>query len=146
MSHESVSCRETSPISGADDESLSSVESGCWWENAHEITHEAETNRASVEAWRVSSSTVPASTFVDLCVVTDAEVVADVSPAVGVHVEVLDVSHLSIASSLGCATSTSGVMDDEVSWWLSCEPSWVSSASSPLSSGTNVGTWTSLGV
>lgn len=64
---------------------------------------------------------VPAATFVHLSGVTDAEVVADISPAVRVHVEILDVSHLSITEGLRVATSAIGVMNDEVSRWLCWE-------------------------
>jgi hypothetical protein len=119
VSQDAVGGGETSPIASANDEGLGGVQSSCWWENAGEVTEEAETDGAAVEAWSVGTSAVPATTFVDLSVVADAESVSDVSPAVGVHVEVLDVSHLSVASCLGGATSAEGVMNDECVWWLS---------------------------
>jgi hypothetical protein len=86
-----------------------------------EGAEEAETDRARVEARGVSSLSVPATTLVHLSGVTDAEVVADVSPSVGVHVEVLDVSHLSVTESLSVAAGSIGVVNNEVSWRLGWE-------------------------
>jgi hypothetical protein len=138
VSHESVGGGETSPISRANDEGLCSVEGSCWRKGGHEISHEAETDGTGVEAWRVSTGAIPATSFIDLSVVSDAEVVTDVSPSVGVHVKILDATHFSIATSLGGATSSSGVVNDKVGWWLGGQPRWVSSASSPLGSCANV--------
>lgn len=81
---------------------------------------------------------VPSTTFIDLGSVTDAEVISNlinktyfliypishhlknlkkktnISPAIGVHVEVLDVSHLGVAESSGCASSASSMMDNYI--------------------------------
>lgn len=46
--------------------------------------------------------------------------------------EVLDVSHLSVASSLSCATSAGGVMDSKSTWWLCCHPCQAGATWSPL--------------
>lgn len=146
VSHQSVGGRETSPVTSADDECLSSVESGRWWQDGLEVAHEAETDRASVEAWRVSASAVPAATFVDLSVVTNAEIVADVSPTVVVHVHILDISHLSVAESLGGTTSSSGVVNDKVGWWLGGKPGGICSASAPLLTSSDVGAGSSLSI
>lgn len=104
MAHQSVCCCKSSPITCADDESLSSIKSSCWWQSCHEVTHETETDGTTVEAWRMSSSTIPASSFIDNSSVTDAEIVPNVSPSVWVHMEVLNSTHFSVTCSLRCAT------------------------------------------
>jgi hypothetical protein len=76
-----------------------------------ESSHKAETDGTGVEAWRVGTSAVPASSFIDLCIVTDAEIVTNVSPSVAVHVEVLNISHLLIAGSSCGATSPISVLN-----------------------------------
>jgi hypothetical protein len=81
MSHEPVGGGQTSPVTSTDDEGLSSVQGSCWRKNVHEVSKEAETDGAGVEARRVSTSAIPATTFIDLSGVTDAEVVTDIGPS-----------------------------------------------------------------
>lgn len=146
MTQKSVSGGETSPVTGADDEGLSIVHGRSGWQDCGVSSQEAETNRAGVESWRVGTLTVPSTTFVDHSGVTNAEVVSDISPSVAVHVEVLDVSHLSVASGLGGASCSSGVMDNESIWRLSGQVCSASSTSTPSGTSTNACTWTSLSV
>lgn len=146
MSHQAVSCGQAAPVAGADDESLCGVQGGCWWQDVHEVTHEAETDRAGVEARAVGTSAVPSSAFVDNSSVSNAEVVTNIGPAIGIHVEILDVTHLSVAKRLSVATSASSVMNDEMGRGLGCQPCWVSCTRSPGRSGTDVGTRSGLGV
>lgn len=81
-----VSGGKTSPVAGTDDESLSDVTGSNWWQDWCEISHEAETDRARVEPWAVSSLTIPSSTFIDDSGVSNAEVVTNISPSVSSHV------------------------------------------------------------
>lgn len=146
MSHQAVSCGQTTPVTGADNKCLCGVQGGCWGQDVREVSEETETDGSGVEAGAVGTSAVPASSFVHLSGVANAEVVSDVSPSVRVHVEVLDVSHLSVAKCLSVASSTSGVMNNEMRWWLGCKPCWVSGAGSPGGSAANVGAGPGLGV
>lgn len=84
MAEKAISRRKASPISCANHESLCSGKDVCWWKNAHEISHEAESNGPSVETRRVSSSAIPSATFINDVGVTDAKVVANISPTVGI--------------------------------------------------------------
>lgn len=90
----------------------------------------------------MSTLTSPTSAFVCITVIADAEIVTNVGPSVCVHVEVLNVSHLSgtcCFSSTGCSSS---VMDyckwSWSDWQLCCS----SCSCSPLSSCDN--SWTIL--
>lgn len=109
------------PVVGADaalghaaiDQLLEGVAGGDWREGAGEGADHAHAHRLVVVAGRVGTLAIPAPALVGATVPTDTPVVADISPAVGVHVEVLDVAHLSGARSLGGARSAGGVVDHD---------------------------------
>jgi hypothetical protein len=103
MSADPVACSEFSTVARAGNEGLCVAESSGSWHGRRVVTKEAVAQGTSVESDSVSSMTSIATAFVDLAWITDAEVVADISPAIGVHVKVLDVSHLSVARGLSGA-------------------------------------------
>jgi len=77
-------------------------------------TNEADTNAVAVVAGSVGSDAIPTTTFVDVAVAADQEVVADVGPAVAVHVVVLEALHHRGARRLGGAGAGLGVVDHHV--------------------------------
>lgn len=112
MAKKSVSGCETSPVTRADNESLCSAQSYCWWKNSVELSKEAESNWTRVEPWRMGASAIPSTTFINDSSVTNAEVITNISPSVWVHVEVLNVSHLCVTKCLRVASSTISMMDN----------------------------------
>lgn len=82
-----------------------------------ESTDEADVDHLIGEGTDILAGSSPAATGVDSQISSDDEVVRDVSPSVGVHVEGLDLAKSCRALSLSCAWLSSGGMNsDERSW------------------------------
>ena len=88
----------------------------------------------------MGSLTVPATALVGTAVSSDAPVVADIGPSVGVHVEVLHVTHLGGAGVLGGARAAGGVVDHNEGSGPVWQEGGGRSAGSPLGTGHNGGT------
>lgn len=80
----------------------------------NKVSQEVNALAVAVVAWRVGADCVPASALVDVSVAADQEAVADVRPAVGVHVVVLDVAHHRGTVVGGAAGAASTVVDHSV--------------------------------
>uniref|UniRef100_A0AAG5DGY8 Uncharacterized protein n=1 Tax=Anopheles atroparvus TaxID=41427 RepID=A0AAG5DGY8_ANOAO len=94
----------------AADELLGGVAGGRVRDAVGERADHAHADRAIVVAGCVRSLASPAAALVRGAVLADQEVVTDVGPAVGVHVEVLDVAHLRGAGGVRRAVSSGRVV------------------------------------
>lgn len=140
MSNEPVVAGDASLGDSAIDQSLEGVASGDWGNSAGEGAEDAHSHGLVVVSRSVGTLTVPAPALVGTAIVTHAPVVADISPAVGVHVEVLDVTHLGGAGSLVGARLSSGVVDHDEWCGATGQQRRGSGTGSPRSAGHNRGT------
>lgn len=99
-----MSCRQFTTIPRAIYESLRVGQCSSRWKRRRVFTKEAMPQSTCIKTRRMSSMTSIATSFVNLTEITDTKVISDISPAVCVHVEVLNVSHLCIASCLRCTS------------------------------------------
>lgn len=123
--------------STACDQGAGSVAGGQRWQLIGEQTDECNAGRLVIVTGRMGSLASPATTLVHLTVSADQEVVADVSPTVGVHVEVLDVTHLLGTSGLGGAGGTGRMMDDGKRCRTNGQDGGVGRTRSPFCTGNN---------
>lgn len=101
----------------ASDQRLGSMSGGSGRKATGEGSDERDANGLVVVAGRVSSLASPATSGVHLTISANQEVVADIGPAVGIDVLVLDLAHLGDAGRLGGAGRSGRVMDDGVGSW-----------------------------
>lgn len=122
------------------DQLLHGVAGGDGGQGGGEGTDHAHSHGLVVVSRSVGSLTIPTPALVGAAVSSDAPVVADISPSVGVHVEVLHVAHLGGAGILRSARSSGCVVDHNEGSGAVGQEGGGGSTSSPLGTGHNGGT------
>jgi len=102
------------------------------------VAQEADANAVGVPFGGVGAHVVPATALVDVAVSADQEVVADVGPAQGVHVVVLDALQHGVALGTGLAVGASSVVDDGVAQVVAQGHGPLGPATTPLRLGDDV--------
>lgn len=133
MTNEPVVGAEVSLSEATVDQLLESRANGSRGNSISVGAHDAYAHGLVVVTRCVCAHTAPAPALVGTSISTDAPVVADVRPSVGVHVEVLHVAHLSGTSCLSGAGSSRGMMDHEEWRWTDREDGRRGSTCSPFS-------------
>uniref|UniRef100_A0A182LY64 Uncharacterized protein n=1 Tax=Anopheles culicifacies TaxID=139723 RepID=A0A182LY64_9DIPT len=130
-----VSQRDT-----AADQLLGSITSGRIRDAVGERADHTHADRAIIVAGCVCSLTAPAASLVRGTILTDQEVVTDVSPTVTVHVEGLDVAHLLGTGRIRGAVRTGRMMHHDPRSRADRELGGAGSTGSPLGAGHNART------
>lgn len=133
MSNEPVVAGNVSTANAAVDETLKGELGSGIGDTGGEGTEDAGSDGLVVVWWGMSSLTTPSATFVGKTTLTNAEVVANISPAIAIHVPALDVTHLLGAGSLGGAEGSGCVVNHHEGGWNVWEGSGIGTPSSPLS-------------
>jgi hypothetical protein len=92
VSHESKVGIKVSLLDATVEQQIGGVQGDIVRHVVVESANEADTNTEAVESGSVCSNSFPAAAFVHVTVLADKEVVANVRPAVDVHVRVLEAS------------------------------------------------------
>lgn len=92
VSHQSKVGVQVSTLNSTVEQQIGGVQSNVVRHVVAEGANEADANAEAVEAGSVSADGVPATALIHVAVLADEEVVANVRPAVDVHVRVLEAS------------------------------------------------------
>lgn len=113
MSDERVRGTDTSLGNTTVDQLLHGVTRGNGGQSIGEGSNHAHSHGLVVVSRSVGTLTIPTPALVGTAISTDAPIVANIGPSIAVDMEVLDVTHLSGAGSLGGASSSSGVVNHD---------------------------------
>lgn len=102
---------EAETVYSAEQQVTERLQSRLGWFVLRVCAQEAHSQRLLVEAGGVQALVIPATSLVDGSIVSDAEVVGDISPAEHVRVQSLEVTHLSGAGFEGIAVVASRVVN-----------------------------------